>query len=382
MNGIEIARLKKDDCKEVVEFLNRVFTQQNGREMHFEKMYPRIFKEDDNTMQCHIAAKKDGKICGVAASYPFKYHIGNTTLNVAAMGNVAVDEKMRGQGIMQELLKRACEKNKADGIDLCYLHGDRWRYRHFGFERCGKEICFHIKNSILRDFSVKKHYAFCLLKENNAQLLEEFYEFYNTQRTYEERAKETFYQAMTAKGHMTYIIKNGENGICGYITLGDDNSSVVEIYLENEESFYDVIKTFLTENSLETLYVNLSEFHPLTRKAEAVSDRYLVFQPGNFLILDLKKVTEAFMYEKCTYENLPDGVLKIDSDIFGKQKAVKKGEKITVEPFEGEADFTFKGYDIYKFLFGTLPAYGLPDNEKGALAKKWFPLPMYCPYLS
>lgn len=128
--------------------------------------------------------------------------------------------------------------------------------------------------------------------------------------------------------------------------------------------------------------MNLSEFHPLTRKAEAVSDRYLVFQPGNFLILDLKKVTEAFMYEKCTYENLPDGVLKIDSDIFGKQKAVKKGEKITVEPFEGEADFTFKGYDIYKFLFGTLPAYGLPDNEKGALAKKWFPLPMYCPYLS
>ena len=71
MDNLKISRLNKHDCTELVEFLNGVFTQQNGFEMHFEDLYPRIFRPSDRTMGWHLAAKKEGKICGTVAAYPF-----------------------------------------------------------------------------------------------------------------------------------------------------------------------------------------------------------------------------------------------------------------------------------------------------------------------
>lgn len=383
MSNLEITRLKKENCSELTEFLNAVFTAQNGYEMHFENLYPRIFKESDKTMGWHLAAKDSGKICGVVASYPFKYHIGDRILNAAAMGNVAVDTNYRGQGIMQMLMKRICLENKEEGIDLCYLHGDRWRYRNFGFERCGTEICFHIKASMLREHIVSKKYRFEEIAQEKTDLIDKLFSFYNTQKTYEERKRESFYEAMTAKGHITYVLLTEDGTAEGYITVTSDKETVIEIALNNSKDFADVFKAYIEENAFQVIYVNVPEYNPVVAEAFKYADRYVVFQPGNFLVLNFKNVVEAFMREKCKYTNLPDGVISINSDIFGKWSIKKDKNIIEINPFEGEADFTLDGYSVYQFLFGTLPLYNKNnDAKKDALIKAWLPLPLYCPYLS
>lgn len=383
MSNLEITRLKKEECSELTEFLNRVFTAQNGYEMHFENLYPRIFKESDRTMNWHLAAKDNGKICGVVASYPFKYHIGDTVLNAAAMGNVAVDTNYRGQGIMQKLMNRMCLENKEEGVDLCYLHGDRWRYRNFGFERCGTEICFNIKASMLREHIVEKKYKFEEIKCEKTVLLKKLFDFYNTQKTYEEREWESFYDAMTAKGHITYVVLSENDIVEGYITVSSGKDTIIEITINNSVDFADVSKAYIEENDFEVIYVTIPEYHAVVAEAFKYADRYVVFQPGNFLVLNFKHVVEAFMCEKCKYTNLPDGIISINSEVFGKWSVRKEENTIEVSPFEGEADFMLEGYSAYQFLFGTLALLDKHnDTKKDALAKAWFPLPLYCPYLS
>lgn len=383
MGNLEILRLKKEDCGELVDFLNRVFTQQNGFEMHFENLYPRIFRPSDKTMQWHLAAKEEGKICGTVAAYPFTYHLGEKKLKAASVGNVAVDMKCRGRGIMQRLMNQLCADNKKRGIDLCYLHGDRWRYRHFGFERCGKEFCFHIKSSMLREDKTNGSYKFAEIEKDNESLLDKLFEYYNTQKIYEEREKDEIFYAMTAKGNMTYVIFSDDGTVEGYITVGPDKSGVVEISIRNSGLFADIVKSYMLENKLEIIYVNIPEYSCIIEEAFKYADRYVVFQPGNFLILNFKNVVEAYMREKRNYTNLPNGMISINSEIFGKWCIKKDGDAVDVSPFEGDADFTLEGYDVYQFLFGTVP---LPvkcnDVKKSVLASSWFPIPLYCPYLS
>ena len=384
MSDLEIRRLKKEDCSELTEFLNNVFTIQNGKEMHFEDLYPRIFRESEKTMGWHLAAKDNGKICGVVASYPFKYHVGDMVINTAAMGNVAVDTSYRGQGLMQKLMNEICRQNKEEGLDMCYLHGDRWRYRHFGFERCGTEVNYHIKSSMMRDYDIKKCITLTkLTKENNA-LTSRLYEFYKTQQTYEERDLETFYSALTAKGQITYVICYADDEkVRGYITVGISQTSIIELALEDNSVFLDVIKTHMNENNVEVVYFSVPAYHGAIPYAAEYADRYTVFQPGNFLIFNFKNVAEAFMREKNKYENIPDGEITIESDVFGKWKIIKNGNDIIIDSFTGNADFLLEGYSAYQFIFGTLPYCGKIENQdKVMLAKSWFPLPLYAPYLS
>lgn len=382
MDNLKISRLKKNDCTELVEFLNGVFTQQNGFEMHFEDLYPRIFRPSDRTMGWHLAAKKEGKICGTVAAYPFVYNLGERKLKAASVGNVAVDMKCRGEGIMQQLMKRLCAECEAEGIDLCYLHGDRWRYRHFGFERCGKEICFHIKTSMLREDNTNFNYKFSALEKDNSILTDKLYEYYVTQKNYEERKKEDIYYAMTAKGNTTYVIFDG-NIVEGYVAASADKSTVAEISIRNSKAFAGIIKSYMREFNREIVYINIPEYNSITEEAFKYADRYVAFQPGNFLVMNFKNVIEAYMPKKRNFRNLPDGEISIDSEIFGKWCIKKEGDTVEANLFEGEADFTVKGYDIYQFLFGTLPLpINCDDIQKAALAKAWLPVPLYCPYLS
>lgn len=384
MNNIEITRLKKDDLNQLIEFLNNVFTVQNGKEMHFENSYPRIFRLDDKMMNCHLAAKDSGKICGVVATYPFKYHVGDSVLKVGSTGNVAVDSNYRGQGLMQKLMTETCRQNKEAGLDMCFLHGDRWRYRHFGFERCGVELNFHIKASMMRDYEMKNSVKLIMMTEENDSLNKKLYEFYKTQHTYEEREFETFYYAMTAKGHITYVITSeNEEKVKGYITVSGEQTSIIELALDDVRDFPEVIKTHMNEHNVEIVYFSVPAYHPAIPDAITYADRYTAFQPGNFLIFNFKNVAEAFMKEKNKYETMPDGTITIDSDIFGKWKIEKAGNDIKVDAFIGEADFVLEGYSAYQFVFGTLPPMGKRESgEKEALAKLWFPLPLYGPYLS
>lgn len=383
MGKIELVRLKKEDFHDVVNLLNTVFTVQNGREMDFESTFPRIFVPEEETMGWHIGARNDGKLCGVAASYPLTYRVGGNDLKISAGGNVAVDITMRGRGIMQSILHKLDEEDRTDGFDISYLHGDRFRYRNFGYERCGVEYYFTLTRQMLGKDAPKRQFEYVDLRMAEEEFVKKVFDFYNTQTTFLLRDYDSFMPALKAKKRLPLAVLSEKKEMIAYFVVGMEDCYISEIFVKDEMLFSDVIKGYMEQFDMPKLFLGMPAYDPLVKQAQKKADRYHIMQPGNFKIFNFKRVVESFMREKSLHEFLPDGNITIDSEVFGAWSIEKKGVKISVEPYAGNAKYILPGYTAYPFLFGTLiPQVSSKSYEDEMLLKAWFPLPLYCPYLT
>ncbi len=376
---MEIVRLKKEDCNNAADFLNEVFTLQNGREMDIKGGNPRIFKEDNKTMGYHLAAKENGKICGIAGAYPFVYSLPEADLKIAAIENVAVDISCRGKGIMQKLLNQLSNEKTVTESDMCHLMGDRRRYRNFGFERCGAVYCFDFTRSMLGKEPPERHFDYIDLSQHK-ELLKEVYEIYSSQKAYIVKDFDEFYLSLTSKGNIPYAIADVNKNAVGMCCADSSGLEFSELAFSDNEIFVDALKCYIDKFKKKKLAINLPAYHELFELAFSHAERYLVMQPGCFKINNFKKVTEAFMKLKCKYEYMPDGEITIASEPFGKWSIEKRGSAVNVSEYKGIAQYEFPGFSVYSFLFGTIPPIAKGAGDE--LAKAWFPLPLYCPNFS
>ncbi len=381
MKDLELVRLKKDDFHELVTLLNRVFTAQNGQEMDFEAVFPRIFVPEDETMGWHLGAKIGGRLCGVAASYPLTYRVGGTELKISAGGNVAVDAAMRGRGIMQSILNRLDEEDRAAGFDISYLHGDRFRYRNFGYERCGVECDFTLTRQMLGKDAPRRKLAYVNLCEADSAFVKRAFDFCSI-HSRSVRDFASFMPAMRAKQRLPLAVLDEGGTLIACLSVCPTSHAIGEIIVDDTQLFSDVIKGYMHQYGANRLRLGLPVYDPLIRQAQAVADRYHIMQPGNFKIFNFKRVVESFMREKMQYTYLPDGVVTVNSEVFGAWSIEKQKDTVVVSPYTGKAQYELPGYTVYPFLFGTLTPQINTSTEEELLLKAWFPLPLYCPYLT
>lgn len=382
-------RLKAKDCKELVAFLDEVFTLQNGHRMDFANMFPRIFQEDDEKMGWYYAVKEDGKIIGTAASHPFTYRVGDETLKVSAGGNVAVSPARRNRGIMQTLLHRINEDLDGEGFDFAYLHGDRKRYRTFGFEKCGTEYLVYFTRSMLQKENCTADVTLQDMGQESEAVLAEVMAIADGQVSGFRRTKEDFLPAMIAHKNTPLVIRR-DGQVIGYLSLEVGGAYLAELGLKDPDDLGSVLAAvaeYIGGNS--TLVIRLPAYEAaLVRRAITLSGRYNIIQPANFKILRLDNVLRVFLKAKGLYAPLTDGSLTLDTELFGKWTVSCKAGEVSVLPGEGEADIYLPGYRVYEFLFGPNdPFLAEADTakltkEKALLAANWFPLPLYCPHLS
>lgn len=381
MENLKLERLKKEDFHDTLNLLNTVFSAHNGKEMDFATMFPRIFVAEDKTMGWHIGAKIDGKLCGVAASYPLTYRVGGTDLSLSAGGNVAVDASVRGKGIMQSILNQFDKEDREDGFDICYLHGDRFRYRNFGYERCGVEYSFTLTRQMFGKDAPKRDFEYVDLRCAKEEFIREVFDFYNKQSVCLIRDYADFMPSLKTKGRLPLAVLSEGKEIIAYFTVGDDGC-IGEISIKDEALFSDVIKGYMSKNDVSKLFLSMPSYDPLTNQALKVAERYHVMQPGNFKILNFRRVVESFMREKSLHETLSDGKITIDSEVLGAWSIEKKGDKISVEQYDGEAQYVLPGYTVYPFLFGPLAPKQFSKEYDDELLNAWLPIPLYCPYLT
>lgn len=372
---MEYLRLSRENYNEAVSFLNYVFTLHNGAKLDCTKSIPSVFNPEGDAMKWHIACKDNGKICGMAGCYHMTYRIGETHLKVGAIENVAVDPEYRGKGIMQNIISRIFEEGKSENYDMFHLQGDRWRYRNFGFERCGAVYCFDFTRSMLGKEAPERKFTFEKL-EDNMNLISEVFSLYGRNKAGILHNESNFFISMIAHERVPYIAFDENKKVAAFFCMDKAGTSFSNIVLENNDIFKDLLKCFIDFGKHKKVYMSLPLFHGLIDLAFSYSERYKIMQPGCFKIVNFKKVTETLMKEKCRYEYMPDGMITLDSDIFGKWSVKKEGNCIEVNPFEGEAQYTLSGFSVYSFLFGTnSPKCG---SENDLLIKSWLPLPLYC----
>ena len=378
--SFEVERLKAKDLEEITLFLNKVFSDHNGIEMRFEKKFPRIFKENDEKMSWHYAVRDNGRICGCAASYPLDYFVGDEVLKISAGGNVAVSSDHRNMGIMQVVMNKIAADLPAEGFDVAYLHGDRIRYRTFGFERCGVEYSFQfVRPKIKID-----GYTFTDLRNEPAETSAILCEIAKNQHSGILRKAEDVVDSLSAQMRTPFVIKDAESNIIGYMSAAVNDKHIAEIVLTDYSVFKDVLVCFMYFADVDRVVMGVPQYeYDIVKQAVELADRYTVIQPGNFRIINFGKVVSAFMKAKAEYIPLAEGLMVIDSEIFGKWEISNLDGEISVNETDKEADVMLSGYSVYPFIFGTSqPIAFEAKNEAASLAASWFPLPLYCPYLS
>ena len=378
--SFETERLQAKDLEEITLFLNKVFSEHNGVEMHFEKKFPRIFKEIDENMSWHYVVRDNGKICGTAASYPLDYFVGYEILKISAGGNVAVSSDHRNMGIMQAVMNKIADDLPGEGFDIAYLHGDRVRYRTFGFERCGVEYSFQF----VRPKTKVEGYSFVDLRNESAETSALLCEIAKNQHSGIYCKSEDMIDSLSAQMRTPFVIKDSENNIIGFMSASIENNHIAEIVLSDYSVFKDVITDFMYFADIQRAVMGVPAYeYEIVKASIELADRYTMIQPGNFRVINFGKVVRAFMKVKAECVKLAEGSMVIDSEIFGKWEISNINGEVAVCETNKDADLKLEGYSVYPFVFGTSAPIAVDADEKTAfLASNWFPLPLYCPYLS
>lgn len=388
MEELYVERLKGKDCKELVALLDEVFTLQNGVQMDFATLFPRIAVEDDEKMNWYYAIRENGKLVGCAASHPFNYHVGGEVLKVSSGGNVAVDASCRNRGFMQKMMHAINADMAAEGFDFAILHGDRKRYRTFGFERCGLEYTITFSRASVKLSGAEATDSFGDLRNEPAEVLAEVMDMAKAQSSHVERKAEEWIPAQLTHYGEPLVIRNAKGEIIGYTALSIKEGVIRELGLKNANDLGHVIASLIAYSGLDSLYIRMAEYDDLLGKAVALCSRYQIIQPGNFRIVRFDNTVRAFMKAKAAYAPLLDGTLTVDTALFGKWAIEVKDGNVTVTPFDGEADLVIPDYQLHTFIFG--PAHPLTSGvdctklsaDKAKLVGNWFPLPIFFPHLT
>ncbi len=377
----KMTRFTPEIWEEAMDVISTAFMR-NGIKKDFAEMYPRVFRKDARQLSDHFAAypaDKDvqGNICGCISNCEMTYHVGKEVLKISSSGNVAVAKSARGTGLMTVMFDAVDKSLLEDGFDLSYLHGARTRYNYFGYELCGVEYLFTFDMADLsKHYKPTDKFQFFDLSQRE-DLLEEAVHIIHSQRVYVERQAEELINVYRARWREPIgVFRNGE--FWGSFAYGE--GGIKYLALRNYEDFAEMVYGFMLEKGLTSLPYNAPDYDKaLMKSCITRCSSFAVGNPANFKIIHFDRVVKAFLQLKAENEPLYNGTLTLDSDLFGKWSICVNGSSVCVEPFDGEATYQLKGFEIYDFLFNYTPnTYGPYDPA----VKSWFPLPINAPYLA
>lgn len=380
-----LEKLNATDLDALIALIDEVFTEENGKPMDFRNRFPRVFKPDDEKIGWYYGIKENGELHGTAGLHPFPYRVLENTLKVGQVGNVAVSSKCRGRGFMQTILNKMCEDMEKDGYDMAYLHGERKRYRTFGFERCGIEYVFTMTQSLPRALKLPDEFNFVDMRATSPEDVAEAIAIAKSRVHNFERIDGEYLDSFTAHEAKPLLVKNALGETVGYLCYSPLTNMVIELGLKNPADFALVSVSLLNYLKIDSLQITFAEYeNELIGSAMTVCRRYEVVQSGNFKILNFGRVLETFMNAKASYAPLLDGEITLDTELFGRWRVEVRDGKSSVTRTDAEADLYVEGYKVYPLLFGPTSPYaagvdmsGL-DPEPGRLIQSWFPVPLYC----
>ncbi|MBM3472918.1 MAG: GNAT family N-acetyltransferase [Armatimonadetes bacterium] len=146
----EIVRVLRVEEREAFErFLERSYGCGWGA---FSRWGPEIFRDDEESMQCHLVLEIDGRIVSSVGGYPMTLVMRPARVSLVGVGNVATDPSVRGKGYMSRMLEASIGLWRERGWTLSPLWGDRQRYGSFGWASCGLKYTVTVtRRSLDRD---------------------------------------------------------------------------------------------------------------------------------------------------------------------------------------------------------------------------------------
>lgn len=376
---IHMTHGKAEQREKLLELLDLTFGF-NEEGNKFINLLPKLYKEQYHPAENNIILDVDGDMRAAVGLYYNTLTVGDEKLKIGGIGNVAVHPDHRGKGYMQFCMLLALDEMKQNMVDLSCLGGARQRYEHFSYQPAGINTSFNYrKDNVKRTLGTCRKSAFTIkeLKETDTQYIKEITEIYNSRIFRMERPEEAMFDILHSWNTVPYVaLKDGE--VKGWFAYYSDKSGIHELFYKNEEDIEDVILLALENSGNEFIKINAPQFDkPLYNYLALNCEFYDIGHAEHFTIFCYENVIRAFLKLKTTYQNLPDGELKvfIQGEKLPEQlKITVKDNIVSVEETDEKPDIVLKHQEAMRF-FGS--HYSERRQEAPAFCNAWFPLPLY-----
>lgn len=372
--GEMICKGSMGDYEDIIDFGSLVFR------LDFKALLPKLYDNHPEKAECHHLAKEDGKIKAMVGNFPLSLQVAGKSLKAYGIGTVSVHPYSRGKGYMKTLMKNAVEEAKIEGGDFMVLTGQRQRYEHFGFTRCGILLHFYYNQSNKRHLCEYSTEGISLvsLKEDTA-LIKPCLELYHAQQVHAGRTEADFVEVASSWDAVPYaILSHGE--LVGYCSFIPGSGTVEEMFLSAPKLTVPVIFKLL-----ELVPNDLSVFMA-PNQADCMAEMYRTCERSEIVnnacvnVLHYPNVIEAFLTLKGQTEEIMDGSFVIDVQNVGRYQIKVENGVASVAETEKEADLSLNHIGMMCRLFDPMAAY-LPGKGKSSVEKSWFPIPIYFPHM-
>ena len=373
-----IMQLALNDFEEATDLLNYVFSQAYGPH-DFGQLLPKLYRPTEERMRCNYGIRHRGMLVAIAGVFPLTWQVGAATLRVAGIGGVATHPRHRGKGLMGAVVSHCVAAARAAGYQLSWLDGLRRRYRHFGYERCGTEISFHLTP---RDFAGAGIDAaglqFRRLQEGDA-LLGEVQRLHARQQVHWRRPAAELLSICASWDAVPYAALDGGE-FAGYLIAGRDPTRVSELVAVDAAAAAREAAGWCTTRGDRRIAVAVSPWQTVAaRSLGAPADQTAQRCCGNWQVFDWPALLAALLGERARGGALSDGEVVIE--IVGAARlrlwvdGTAAGCTATADPPQASLD----PVTAMRALFGPLPAHLAGSVALPATVESWCPLPLHIP---
>ncbi len=387
-NGsLEVTKLTLADYDDCLDFLNLVFSQQNGHPIDFERELPKAFRRDEQLVNRHWACRRHGRIRAIVGVYPMTLRVGDRQISCATVGNVATHADERGNGLMKLLMREAMQELNERQIDLSRLGGERLRYNRYGYEQAGRRYrqVMTRKNALsFGDPAREDSLVFRPLTLDDRPLLEAAFQLHRNQPVAVDRPDPVEFDcALRAHVMQPWAVLDPQGRLVGYLTASADHRTINEQQVANGLLLPNLLFAWIRHWQLDSVtYWLLPWDNQALQDVGPYRETAQIESPSMFLIRNWPRLIAAFLRLKLQTVDLPVGELLI---------RIGGGDTLTIRVEDGQAacsvtpgrpaDLELDQLTATRLIFGTLPAetiLALP-RRISCIVQAWFPLPLSWP---
>ena len=374
----DIVELTSDRHDELVLFLNRAFNSPTRTTW----LPPGFEINDDKPMPGQYAILDNGRIIASAALIPLTWRLGERTLQIANIANVAVDPDYRSQGLMRKILEHIVGVIGKQKYPLSILGGLRQRYQYQGWERSGNWATFTTHNANFKQHAALKNLPPVTLEPvgQDAQVMAQLAQLHAAQRVRCDRPQDFFGQRIVRRGLKPLAARDETGKLVGYVLL-HNSRSIRELVVDQPLTALRIGKALACDQPAD-------EFEWLIESADvcvirmfaSAAEQMGMISSGNWQIFDWPEVLGSLMSFQHDNHGLAQGSVTIN--IQGQQtiRLFVEGDKAGCEIVNKPCAWVVEPMALTRLLFGSQPAsMVMPLPKIAAILKAWCPLPLSIP---
>ena len=383
---LEIAR--PQDYDDVIDFANYVFSH-DQKPHDFPAMLPKLYKREYFMDGIHYLIREDTKIKAAVGAYPIEWEFPGMSIHGRGIGMVSVHPYSRGKGYMTELIQKAMDDMKRDGMIFSCLSGNRQRYENFGYALAGSAYVFTFNEANVRHASGPHQSTGFSLKSVGPQdlsLLEQIYLMHEEKTLRLKRKREKFFDILSTWNAEVFAVMDG-NSFFGYL-VGKAGKNTGE-YLVTEINLSDIsrlpeissllLRSIQGQDQKITVHIYAS-----SHEAEKISilsgfcQTWAQNPSYHFAVFDYVRFIDPFLKLRAAERRLADGsfFFRLKGGV-SFRLAVEQGIPSITETPDYSPEFSFTNLDVLHFLFSPHAAGTFTEIQKSAFLQSLLPLPLF-----